>query len=170
MGADAAKLGPASSVIEWGSGGGAVIRAMPKVARYVAVDISWQARDESEACGAEAVDVLAVAALESGTFDCFVSFACFQHFAKLGEADEVLAEARRLLKPTGFGVVHTRYYAPGDRYDPSTLQGGYGSRFNWASAWRQGEFAAVMERHGLHVVETQTDPGPQYEFHRFRVA
>lgn len=158
-----------STILEWGSGGCGVMRALPKPAKYIAVDVSTRARRIAAAEGphVQAIDPAEVAEVPSQSVDGVLSFACFQHFENREYADAVMREISRVLKPSGWFVIQTRYYEPGDNNDPSKKSVHYEDRFIRSLAYRIDEFPGVLAKHGLDAPgEVTFDHASRYAFYR----
>jgi len=167
LGDMASRITPASTVCEWGGGGGAVLRAMPKCTTYYAVDISEQSLAACSNLGAIAITPeQAEQHIADASVDCVISTCVFQHFPLCEYADGVLRCLRRILRPDGFGMIQTRYFQPGDDCDPTKQADEYAQRYITSAAWQVADFWAQLEAFGFDVVDVVLELEPQYAFYR----
>ena len=169
-----AKLGPlasriteASTALEWGSGGGAIVRAFP-ACNYHAVDISERSRAASARSGAITMDPSEVRGrLADSSVDCFISTACFQHFPSRSYGVEVVRLARKLLKPGGFGLIQTRYPSADNAREYDAIPGAYAEHYTDSAEWWVDEFWGVLEAEGFAPIAVSFDESPRFAFYVF---
>jgi ubiquinone/menaquinone biosynthesis C-methylase UbiE len=160
--------------LEWGCGGGTVALAVQKLCApdsYYAVDISADALAECMRRTNDRVTPLLAsetASIPSGSVDYIVCTSVFQHFPSFEYARVVLAEMRRVLSPGGRGLISTRYFTPGDHYDPTALQRfAYRKAFARYCAWQVSEFWGELASAGFTPREVVLETETQHAWYRF---
>ena len=170
--AEFVRLAPGGTWLDWGSGGGALLCIADQrgAERMICVDVSRQALDElpGSACEQVRLHPEQLAAIEPGSVDVLCSFSCFQHFPSRDYGLAVLDEMRRLAKPGAHGYVQTRYYEPGDSYDPASYAAlPYEQRLVRSCAYRVFEFWDALQHVGFIPLAVALEPSRHYAWYRF---
>jgi ubiquinone/menaquinone biosynthesis C-methylase UbiE len=160
--------------LEWGCGGGAVASAIleerdPRV--YHAIDVSDDALAECAKLDSAVVECRKpheTSSIPDASVRYIVSTAVFMHFPSFDYARAVLREMRRVAAPGSRGLISTRYYQPGDHYDPAALQPlSYAKAFKRFCAWQVADFWHELTAAGFTPREVVLEPETQFAWYRF---
>lgn len=164
---------PSGAWLDWGCGGGSLLRALDQAqlepAAYIAVDAARPTLDALRAlCPLVKLEPHQTATLPAASIDALCSFSAFQHFPSRAYGLEVLREMRRLAKPGALGFVQTRFYEPGDRNDPANVEGRpYSERYLFSCAYQVSEFWSALQRAGFTPSSVELEPYRGYAWYRF---
>jgi cyclopropane fatty-acyl-phospholipid synthase-like methyltransferase len=154
-------LEPGTTILEIGPGAGRWTVALQPIARrLILVDLSDRCielcRQRFEGAGNmefHVNDGRSLTAIDSGSVDAVWSFDVFVHIAP-PDVDAYVAEINRVLRPGGRAVIH---HARAGREDGAA---DFGQRSNMTGE----QFAGMVAKHGLKLVDQRSSWGPDGQF------
>lgn len=150
--------------LDYGCGGGAGLDAMLSAgcSDVLGVDVSLATagRGVHRVIHPSQLDELTAA-----SFGFVLSSSVFQHLYDAEQAEWVLGHLSRLAAPGAQALIQTRYFEPGDGFDPSRQRDDYRGRAIRSHAWQVPSFWSALERHGFTPLVVELEPGRQYAWY-----
>ena len=155
--------------LEWGCGGGAVVRALcRRFASVYGVDVSKASVAESvrriKHLGLPNYRGIAFPSgdpesvlngVTAGSVDFIISVNVFQHFPSKPYTARALKVMGALLRPGGFALLQTRYFDGSRKLQQK--DGDYARNVIYMTSFAPGEFLLLLEAAGLELIERTRD-------------
>jgi SAM-dependent methyltransferase len=160
----------AKTAMEWGCGGGSIVRPLcQKFTRVYGVDISRASLEECtgqmKTCGLpnflpvffHAQDPESVLhGVTAGSVDVIVSAGVFQHFPSKPYTQRVISVMGQLIKPGGFALIQIRYFDGSSKLRQK--ESDYAQNVIYMTSFAPEEFSPLLEEAGFILLQRARDP------------
>jgi len=172
----------AKTALEWGCGGGSIVRPLCQTfSRVYGVDISGASLEECvrqmkilglsnflpvffHAQDPESV----LQSVPSGSVDVMVSASVFQHFPSKPYTQRVISVMGKLIKPGGFALIQTRYFDGSSKLRQK--ESDYAQNVIYMTSFTPEEFSPLLEETGFVLLQRARDPDGGRDCHDYYFA
>lgn len=169
----------AKTALEWGCGGGSIVRPLCQTfSRVYGVDISGASLEE---CGQQ-MNILGLpnflpvffhaqdpeSVLQSvppGSVDIMVSAGVFQHFPSKPYTRRVLRVMGEIIKPGGYALIQIRYFDGSSKLRQK--EGDYAQNVIYMTSFTPEEFSPLLEETGFILLQRARDPDGGEDCHDY---
>lgn len=172
----------AKTALEWGCGGGSIVRPLCQAfSRVYGVDISEPSLEE---CGRQMKSLglpnflpvffqaqnpeSVLETVPGGSVDVAVSASVFQHFPSKPYTQRVVRVMGELIRPGGFALIQTRYFDGSAKLRQK--ESDYAQNVIYMTSFTPEEFSFLLEETGFTLLQRSRDPDGGEDCHDYYFA